>query len=657
MKKFIAFLLAMIMCLSLFACGSKDDDSSDAGNDQQGTESTALADAIAYVKTVYKDAPSVTGKDFQRIGTVPVGTEKFEVVWTADVAEDLVKAVRNADGTVTIDVNDASPEEVNYTLTATITDAAGKSESVSFKHVLPAKIDTSTLTPAQIVDLAYALEDGVVTEETFQLTGVISKIDTAWSPDYQNITVTIKVEGKEDKPIMCYRLKGDGADKLAVGDTITVEGVFKNYKGTIEFDAACVLLSRVPGNGPTEPVKPDMPVPTGGAAAIIDAAYKLGDGEKMAGPATLTGKIATIDTAWSPDYQNITVTIKVEGKESQPIMCYRLKGDGADKLAVGDTITVTGTIKNYKGTIEFDAGCSLDKVVKGSGSSTPSTPVTPPPASKDPAADSKLSVKDAIALGASKEHNTYTEGKYYVTGKITEVYSTQYGNMKITDDAGNILTVYGTFDKDGTNRYDAMATKPVAGDTVTVYGIIGQYNNVAQMKNGWITSHTPGEGTKPTEPSKPADSGKPSFVTPAAGKTYKFAMYQANAGKALYFTGAMDGYYLATSSNAADGVDVTIEAVDGGFRFFFMSNGVKTYIDVVPRDTDPSKVNVILTQSPTAVYTWDATKGTMVTSVSGETWYLGTYGTYVTFSASKVSYIEDTSKIGVSQFPGGFCAA
>ena len=31
---------------------------------------------------------------------------------------------------------------------------------------------------------------------------------------------------------------------------------------------------------------------------------------------------------------------------------------------VGDTITVSGTIKNYKGTIEFDKGCTLDAVVK-----------------------------------------------------------------------------------------------------------------------------------------------------------------------------------------------------------------------------------------------------------------------------------------------------
>ena len=106
-----------------------------------------------------------------------------------------------------------------------------------------------------------------------------------------------------------------------------------------------------------------------------------------------------------------------------------------------------------------------------------------------PAADSVLTVEQVLALGALHAHNTYTTGKYSVTGVITEVYNTTYGNMKIKDENGNILTIYGTYSADGETRYDAMETKPVAGDTVTVYGIVGQYNGTAQIKNGWITDH------------------------------------------------------------------------------------------------------------------------------------------------------------------------
>ena len=42
------------------------------------------------------------------------------------------------------------------------------------------------------------------------------------------------------------------------------------------------------------------------------------------------------------------------------------------------------------------------------------------------------------------------------------------------------------YNADGTVRFDAMETKPAVGDTVTIYGIVGQYTGTAQVKNGWI---------------------------------------------------------------------------------------------------------------------------------------------------------------------------
>ena len=79
---------------------------------------------------------------------------------------------------------------------------------------------------------------------------------------------------------------------------------------------------------------------------------------------TMTGVITSIDTAWSDEYKNITVTIVCDGLTEQPIQCYRLSGEGAQALEVGSVVGVYGTIKNYKGTVEFDKGCTLDDVVK-----------------------------------------------------------------------------------------------------------------------------------------------------------------------------------------------------------------------------------------------------------------------------------------------------
>ena len=49
----------------------------------------------------------------------------------------------------------------------------------------------------------------------------------------------------------------------------------------------------------------------------------------------------------------------VNGLEDMVVQCYRLTGDGVATLAIGDEITVGGNIKNYKGTVEFDKGCTL----------------------------------------------------------------------------------------------------------------------------------------------------------------------------------------------------------------------------------------------------------------------------------------------------------
>ncbi len=198
-------------------------------------------------------------------------------------------------------------------------------------------VDLST--PAGIVAAAFGLAEGEALEGELTLTGKIVEIPTAYSEQYGNVTVVIEVEGKN---IECFRLTGEGADKLVVGDVITVTGIIKNYNGKVEFDAKCTFT------------KPAAMTP----AEIVAAAFALGEGEALVGDQTLTGKIVEIPTAYSEQYGNVTVVIEVEGKN---IECFRLKGEGADKLAVGDTITVTGTIKNYKGKIEFDAGCTFTK--------------------------------------------------------------------------------------------------------------------------------------------------------------------------------------------------------------------------------------------------------------------------------------------------------
>ena len=192
--------------------------------------------------------------------------------------------------------------------------------------------------PAKVLTEAYALPQGEALTYDSILTGEIISIEEAYSTQYKNITLTIAVPGYEEMPIECYRLKGTGAEALAVGDTISVFGSIKNYKGKIEFDTGCTLYILAP-NDPKQ---------------IVADAYALGEGEELPYEATLTGKIVSIDDAYSAQYKNITVTMAVEGCETQPIVCYRMKGAGVENLQVGDIITAVGTIKNFYGKIEFN---------------------------------------------------------------------------------------------------------------------------------------------------------------------------------------------------------------------------------------------------------------------------------------------------------------
>ena len=71
---------------------------------------------------------------------------------------------------------------------------------------------------------------------------------------------------------------------------------------------------------------------------------------------TITGTIRTAYD-YNTQYENITVIINVA---DTTVQCYRLKGVGADQIAEGDTITVTGKLgKNKSGYLQLDQGCTL----------------------------------------------------------------------------------------------------------------------------------------------------------------------------------------------------------------------------------------------------------------------------------------------------------
>jgi len=91
--------------------------------------------------------------------------------------------------------------------------------------------------------------------------------------------------------------------------------------------------------------------------SIVEQAYAIGYGETLGDGYTLTGYVTRIDAEYNSG--SVCLTFAVPGIESKPIYCYKLQGEGADLIRVGDKVTVYGRIKNYRGTVEFDKNCLL----------------------------------------------------------------------------------------------------------------------------------------------------------------------------------------------------------------------------------------------------------------------------------------------------------
>ena len=110
-----------------------------------------------------------------------------------------------------------------------------------------------------------------------------------------------------------------------------------------------------------------------------------------------------------------------------------------------------------------------------------------------PADGTALTVAQAIAIGKLFANETYSTQKYYITGIVDNVPNPTYGNFDLRDENGDVILIYGLYSSNGSTRYDAMTSKPVKGDEITVYTVLGSYGNNPQGKNAWIDefiSHT-----------------------------------------------------------------------------------------------------------------------------------------------------------------------
>lgn len=239
MKKIISIILLLTLCLGLFAgCGETPTEPTTTAPTPTEPEVNNLPNAKALLFNKYKPASKdgVTTKAaaFEVINTVLVAGENYPVEWTVEVtvgAQDAIKLVPGSDGHTKVEVPDKPTEAVEFTLTGTIKDTKGNSESVSFKYIVP-KFRVNTF--AEYV--AAQGGDNVVTEGV--VAGIIAK---SLGASYNCIYFQ-----DADGGYYAYNLLQDPITEmnLEVGMTIRVSGVKDIYNGTHEIkDAAVEIIS------------------------------------------------------------------------------------------------------------------------------------------------------------------------------------------------------------------------------------------------------------------------------------------------------------------------------------------------------------------------------------------------------------------------------
>ena len=161
-----------------------------------------------------------------------------------------------------------------------------------------------------------------------------------------------------------------------------------------------------------------------------------------------------------------------------------------------------------------------------------------------PAPEDAVKATVAEFLAAAEDSTVYQ-----LTGEITRVVNTTYGNFDITDATGTVY-IYGLLTPSGESQKQWAAAGLKQGDTITVYGTRSSYNEEPQMKDAVYVSHVAGEGGN--EPETPVTPAEGQYASDAA-----FVCTEDDSTNAAYSLGAttiggeaVTGFKLGTSKKA-----------------------------------------------------------------------------------------------------------
>ena len=603
MKRILAMLLALVLCLSVFvACEvpGVTDETTDDGTKAPETEAPEnqanVESARAYLKNMYKKylTENETAADFTLVSQVMVNGVAYVITWTTNT--DKVTVEENKDAKeVVINVDEKAEEALDYILTATITDPDGKTAVLEFKLKVP-KYSVATYEEY----MAAAAGKAVVIE------GIVTAVHAQSEGNKYNQLYLQDANGNGGYYVYSISNQDPANMGIKAGMTVKVTGTKDIYNGLHEVKDATIEIL-------------DNTVADVAAKDITEAFMNAAD-LKAEELVNKLGMLVTIKGAeiTSQDLAEKSMYFKFKlGNNESYIRVYETDCPASvsdeDMAAIiaghaehkGWTADVTGVVVVYGGAIYLN------------------------PVSKDCFVyNSMIERTDAEKVDLEAEAVTVT-GKVAMDSVIElPVKGTTYENVTIAWSSDNACAVVDEAGK-------LTITLQPEAQTVTLTAV-----------------YTAGEATKTvtyTIEVAAAPTLAPEVVdTPAENVAYKFYIAQKTAGKTLYLDGGVSGRYLTMTEDVSKAIDVYYEKVEGGVKFYTLVDDAKQYIEIY--SNDDGKTSVKYDANGVCVYTYDATTYTWRTTFNGTEFYLGTYNNFETVSASQTSYInaENTRE---TQFP------
>ncbi|MBQ0119346.1 MAG: leucine-rich repeat protein [Bacteroidales bacterium] len=198
---------------------------------------------------------------------------------------------------------------------------------------------------AEAAAIALALtENNVPTEEVYSITGYVTNVVSAVSKGQQTFWMDDEKGDKKTFESYYCNLPKDDQNTLNVGDKVKIVGKIMKYNTTPEMkNGDITILNRVLVQRDTFTVT---------TCEAYDKCSSLSDGDASIDYFIVRDKVMSVDdTNENYGWQNITF----QCEEGKLLVGYHINFGGKENFcAVGDSVEIIGTLKNYGGKMEIE---------------------------------------------------------------------------------------------------------------------------------------------------------------------------------------------------------------------------------------------------------------------------------------------------------------